>query len=169
MNNFNAFIQVRMSSSRFPKKVLQELSGVSMIEFMYDRVQKSELIDQAIFVTSTDLSDDEIVELCKKKNIPYFRGDLQDVLDRFYQASLKYPSRNIVRLTGDCPLIDPKLIDEVLSLHENDNNDYTSNINPPTYPDGFDTEVMTSESLKKMWEVAKTPNDREHVTYYKRL
>tara|TARA_R110002072_G_scaffold1989_3_gene16459 strand:+ start:22674 stop:23375 length:702 start_codon:yes stop_codon:yes gene_type:complete len=155
-----------MSSSRFPNKVLEKVNGVSMIEFMYQRVQQAKLIDKSIIITSTEPSDDKIEELCLANNIPYVRGDLDDVLNRFYQAYQKYPCHNIVRLTGDCPLIDPSVIDLVLEQHINEKNEYTSNINPPTFPDGYDVEVLTSKTLEYVWETAKSAKDREHVTYY---
>lgn len=131
-----------------------------------ERIQASKMIDHLLVATSVDQSDDPLYAMCLENNIPCFRGDLHDVLDRFYQAAAPLQPQHVIRLTGDCPLLDPQLIDEVVSFHTAGNYGYTSNTNPPTFPDGLDIEVMQFSTLEKVWEKATTPTEREHVTFY---
>ncbi|WP_313150299.1 glycosyltransferase family protein [Lysinibacillus capsici] len=162
-----AILQARMTSTRLPGKVLKPLNKVEpMLLHQIRRILKSKLIDELIVATSIGKEDDEIVNLCKQNNILYYRGSLDDVLDRFYAVSLQYTPKNIIRLTGDCPLIDPKIIDKVISLHICNENDYTSNVIIPTYPDGMDVEVLTYETLIKIKKSASRPSHKEHVTLY---
>ena len=112
-----AFIQARMSSTRYPGKVLTDLAGIPMILFMIQRVKRARMIDKVILVTSTDPSDEALADSVRKAGEPVFRGSLEDVLDRFASAAQKYPAQNYVRLTGDCPLSDPELIDSIIDLH----------------------------------------------------
>ena len=155
-----------MSSSRFPGKSLAEVAGIPLIDFMYNRVKKSKCLDQVIVVTSTDSTDDVLVKYCGEKKIPCFRGSLDDVLERFYKAWQVYPSQHIVRLTGDCPLIEPEVIDKVITQHLEKKCDYSSNVEPASFPDGLDTEVFTSELLTEAYEKADLAIQREHVTPY---
>ena len=111
-----AIIQARMGSSRLPGKVLMNIEGTSMIKFMYDRVKQSKLVDKIILATTINEIDNPIFNLCKKENILCFRGSENDVLDRYYKAALPHKPDIIVRLTADCPLIDPKLIDKTINL-----------------------------------------------------
>jgi glutamate-1-semialdehyde 2,1-aminomutase/spore coat polysaccharide biosynthesis protein SpsF len=157
-----------MSSSRFPGKMLETVCDTPMVEFMFKRVSKSKLISNIVIITSVDPSDDILVDFCLEKNINVYRGDLNDVLDRYYKASAEFPSDIVVRLTGDCPLIDPEVIDKVIQLHMDSSNDYTSNIEPPTFPDGLDVEVFSRELLLETWEKAILPFEREHVTPFMR-
>lgn len=161
-----AILQARMSSSRLPGKVLKPLAGKPMLLQQIERINRSKLIDKLIVATSTDYSDDAIVEMCKKNNILYYRGSLENVLERFYQISKKYKPKNIVRLTGDCPLIDSDVIDQVIDCHLKHKNDYTSNTIFPTFPDGLDTEVFTMKTLKIIYQMANRPSLKEHVTLY---
>jgi len=163
-----AILQARTSSSRLPNKVLLPILGKPMIEHQIDRMSFCKNIDQLVVATSNDKSDDTIENLCNKLGISCFRGDLHDVLDRFYQAAKLLKPDHIVRLTGDCPLIDPKVIDAVITKHLDDRADYTSNCCPPTYPDGLDVEVLRFSVLKESWEKAVLPSNREHVTLYVR-
>ncbi len=159
-------IQARMSSSRLPGKVLKSIRGVPILLMMIDRAKKSEMIDELVVATSTDKTDDAISLFCKRWNIGCFRGSLNDVLDRYYQCAIKgmyYIPEHIVRLTADCPLIDPKIIDGTINTHLNGHYDFTWN---PNFPDGLDVEVMTFESLKMAWVWAKADDEREHVTLY---
>ncbi len=103
-----------MSSTRLPGKVLLDLGGRPVLERMIERVKRAKNVTETVVATTTDASDDAIVELCKKLDTPVFRGSLPDVLDRYYQCALEYKADYVVRLTGDCPLIDPELIDEVI-------------------------------------------------------
>jgi len=142
------------------------LKGKPMILHQIERVIKSRSIDQLYVATSNLPEDDEIEYLCNKNNINCFRGSLDDVLDRYYKLSSILKPSNIVRLTGDCPLIDHRIIDAVVDFHIEGNYDYTSNTQPPTFPDGMDVEVMSYSVLKKAWSDAKLKSQREHVTLY---
>ena len=159
-------LQARVSSTRLPGKVLKPIIGKAMLAHQIARVQRAKLVDKIIIATSEDRSDDAIAQLCEHLSIPCFRGNLLDVLDRFYQASLAFPSDAIVRLTGDCPLIDSEIIDEVIDTHLNGSNNYTSNFEPASFPDGLDVEVFNSSVLKTTWTNAKKPSEREHVTLF---
>jgi len=161
-----AILQARVSSSRLPRKVLMDIEGSPMILRQLERVFRSNLIDHLVVATSTDKSDDELVYFLKEKKIDFFRGSLNNVLDRFYFSAKAYNPEHIVRLTGDCPLADFSVIDDVINAHIKGNFDYTSNTIKPTFPDGLDVEVFTYSSLKKAYLSAKLPSDREHVTPY---
>ena len=161
-----ALVQARLSSSRLPGKVLKTLSGKPMLIQQISRIRHSKLIDKMLVVTSTDSTDDLLVNELQKNNIEVFRGDLNDVLDRFYQAAKVHNPKHVVRLTGDCPLADPAVIDLVIEQHINSNADYTTNTNPPTFPDGLDVEIMKYSVLCTAWLEAELPSEREHVTPY---
>ncbi|WP_249872149.1 glycosyltransferase family protein [Oceanobacillus saliphilus] len=161
-----AILQARMSSSRFPGKVLKPLAGKPMLLQQIDRIKKSEFIDKLIVATTVDTSDDAIALMCEENNILYYRGSMENVLERFYQISRIYEPKNIIRLTGDCPLIDSDIIDQVIERHLNQKNDYTSNTISPTFPDGLDTEVFTMKALEEIFKKANRPSLKEHVTLY---
>lgn len=161
-----AVLQARTSSSRLPGKVLRPLLGEPMLARQIERIKRARRIDKLIVATSTDRSDDELAGLCAKLNVECKRGSLDDVLDRFYQATKDIKPKHVVRLTGDCPLIDPSLLDHVIETHLTKGNDYTSNCLEPTYPDGLDAEVMTFAALETAWRNAKKGAEREHVTLY---
>ncbi len=163
-----AIIQARFSSTRLPGKVLREINGRPMLSYMMERVDAAKNIDKVALATSIDSSDDPIEELCRKDNVLYYRGSLDDVLDRYYQTALRLKADTIVRLTGDCPLIDPKMIDDMVDVYKNSNYDYVANTLPPkwTVPEGMDIEVFSFKNLKRAWSEAKKPSDREHVTFY---
>ncbi len=161
-----AIIQARVSSTRLPKKVLLPLLGKPMLEHQIDRVKRSKNIDRVIVATSSNQSDDSVDTLCKKINISCFRGSLDDVLDRYYSAAKIYLPEHVVRITGDCPVIDHEVIDKVIDQHLDSNADYTSNTIDPTYPDGLDVEVIKYSVLKEAWEKADLASEREHVTPY---
>lgn len=159
-----AILQARVSSSRLPGKVLKPIIGSPMILRQIERVKRSKKIDRLIVATSEEPSDDPIEKLCIQKKITCFRGKLWNVLDRFYHAALSYSPTNIVRLTGDCPLSDPRLIDEIIEFHLGGNFDYSSNTIEPTFPDGLDVEVFRFTCLKQAWKEATLPFHQEHVT-----
>lgn len=159
-----AVLQARFSSSRLPGKVLKELLGEPMLYRQILRASRAKHIDRIIIATSTDQTDDQIEKMCLEKKIDCFRGSLDDVLDRFYHAAEPHAPDHVVRLTGDCPLIDPDIIDKIIELHVFEKNDYTSNTIIPTFPDGLDAEVIKWSALKKAWEYAVLPSEREHVT-----
>lgn len=161
-----AILQARASSSRLPNKVLKPILGIPMLQHQIERVCRSQLIDQLVVATSDETSDDVLAQLLEKSGISVYRGSLNDVLDRFYNAANQYQPAHVVRLTGDCPLIDPEVIDDVISHHLNTSADYTSNVSPPSFPDGLDVEVMTLSTLERAWNCANLASDREHVTSY---
>ena len=158
-----------MGSTRLPEKVLMEVDDVPLLKIMLSRVEKSKLIDKIIIATSILPNDDQIEEFCQKNGYECFRGSENDVLSRYYECAKKYNADMIVRLTADCPLIDPEIIDEVITCYINQNVDYAANTVPPetnTYPDGSDVEVFSMSALKKAYDEAKDPKDREHVTFH---
>lgn len=157
-------LQARTTSTRLPGKVLKPILGIPMLLRQLERVKNARLIETLIVATSQDITDDPIEKLCRENNITCFRGQLDDVLDRFYQAAKPFNPDHVVRLTGDCPLSDPVLIDQVISYHITNNFDYTSNTIEPTYPDGLDVEVFRFSSLEQAWQEAILPSHREHVT-----
>ncbi len=161
-----AIIQARMSSSRLPGKVLKKVLGRPLLSLQLERIKRAKKIDEIILATSTDPSDQPLEDLGKQEGVKVFRGSLADVLDRFYQASQTVKADHVVRLTGDCPLADPSLIDAVIQFHVDGKFEYTSNVLKPTYPDGLDIEVMKMSVLKEAWQNAKLPSEREHVTPY---
>lgn len=163
-----AIIQARMSSSRFPGKVLARLAGLPLIVFMVERVRQARLVDAMVVATSTDASDHPLAEELAKHGVACFRGNLNDVLDRFVQCARSANADHVVRLTGDCPLMDADLIDRGLSELAKGDVDYVSNVAPPTYPDGLDVECFTMRALETAWQHAKLPSEREHVTPYLR-
>lgn len=156
-------LQARLSSSRLPGKVLKPIMGRPMLAYQIERVKRARNIDQIIIATSSEPSDDSIVRLCDSMNVSCYRGSLNDVLDRFYHAALQYDTEHVVRLTGDCPLCDPFLIDYAITFHMKGSFDYTSNTLEPTYPDGLDVEVCRFTCLEQAWRETKLPSDREHV------
>ena len=161
-------IQARMTSTRLPGKVLCPINGRPMLLYMLERVNAAKHVNQVTVVTSIDPSDDPIADICKENRIICFRGSLDDVLDRYYQAALYFKADIIVRLTGDCPLIDPRMIDAVIDVYIKGEYDYIANTVPPkwTVPEGMDVEVFSFHKLKQVWLQAKKPSEREHVTFY---
>lgn len=161
-----AFIQARTSSTRFPGKVLKPILGKEMLALEVERVRACQTIDRVAIVTSVSPEDQQIVELGKRIGIDVFCGSLENVLDRFYQAALKFRPDHIVRLTGDCPLIDPQVVDKMVRLYLDEKGDYGTNCTPPTYPDGLDAEIFTFQALKQAHDEAVLPSHLEHVTLF---
>ena len=165
-SNVTAIIQARMSSTRFPGKVTKLLSGTPMFAYQVNRVKKSKRLDKIVVATSNHSSDDEISHICKINGIECFRGDLKNVLKRYYDTALKYNADIIVRLTADCPLSDPNIIDDAVTLFINNNVDYVSNVQERSYPDGLDVEVFSFNVLEQIYHKSETTKDTEHVTSY---
>ena len=159
-----AIIQARYNSTRFPGKVVKKINNKTILEILIRRLSKSKHISKIIVACSNNRNDKAIVTICKKLGVNYFIGSENDVLDRFYNAAKKYKGINIVRITADCPLIDPKIVDDVISNFFLKNVDYSSNTNPPTFPDGLDVEVFKFSVLKAAYMNAKKSEEREHVT-----
>jgi spore coat polysaccharide biosynthesis protein SpsF (cytidylyltransferase family) len=139
-----------------------------MIVFMARRVQRAQRLDEVVVATSTDASDDPLAAALATHGVACVRGSLDDVLDRFRNAACARNATHVVRLTGDCPLMDADLVDRALALLAASGADYVSNIAPPTYPDGLDVEAFTMAALEDAWANAKLPSEREHVTLYLR-
>ena len=164
-----AMIQARMGSSRLPGKVMKEVVGKPLLEHIVKRVSCCENVDNVIVITSEEAENAPIKQLCADLSVDCFSGNESDVLDRYYQAAFYFnltESDSVVRITADCPLIDPKIVDEVISKHIEGNFDYSPNTLVRTYPDGLDCEVFTVATLKDMWMKAKLKSEREHVTLY---
>jgi spore coat polysaccharide biosynthesis protein SpsF (cytidylyltransferase family) len=159
-------LQARMSSTRLPGKVLRKIMGRPMLEWQLERIARAQLVDQIVIATSTDASDDPLEAFCERIGMPYCRGPLDDVLERYFRAHQKFGGDPIVRLTGDCPLVDPIMIDRVIAFHRQNGNDYTSNVHPQTFPDGLDVEVFSAGALRRAQDEAQLPSHREHVTFY---
>jgi spore coat polysaccharide biosynthesis protein SpsF len=149
-----ALIQARMGSSRFPGKVLQDLAGRPMLWHVVNRVRKAEKVDKVVVATTDRDVDDPVARFCAQEDVACFRGDEQDVLDRFYQAAKANHADVVVRITADCPLIDGAVIDKVLERFQRGDCDYACNIIRYTYPDGLDAEVCSFAALERAWHEA---------------
>jgi glutamate-1-semialdehyde 2,1-aminomutase/spore coat polysaccharide biosynthesis protein SpsF len=161
-----AIIQARMGSSRFPGKSLADIAGHPMLWQVVNRVRAARLVDKVVVATSDKGTDDPIAAFCERERIPCFRGDEQDVLDRYYWAASAHKAGVVVRITADCPLIDSSVIDYVISEFKQGGCEYVSNTLRYTLPDGLDAEVFSFEALTQAWSEARKPSEREHVTPY---
>lgn len=158
--------QARIGSSRLPGKVLMEVNRIPLLKIHLDRLKKSNKVDK-IIVATTNCTEDNIIEkLVQEWGFDVFRGSENDVLDRFYQAVKNIKPLWVVRVTSDCPLIDPVLVDKIISLTQSVNKDYGSNVIDVTFPDGQDVEVFKFSALETAWKSAKKDSEREHVTPY---
>ena len=163
-----AIVQARLGSTRLPGKVLEDLAGQPMLVRVVNRVSRAKTIDVVVVATTTRPADDAIVRLCEEQGWPFFRGSEADLLDRYYRAALAFKANVLVRITSDCPLIDPGVIDTVVTelLSHPTEVDYVSNTQQRTYPRGLDTEVMTLRALERAWREDDDAAQREHVTPY---
>lgn len=163
----NASIEARMMASRLPGKVLMKVAGSPLLKTMVDRVRRSKLIDDVIVATTVNKQDDLIVGFCKENGIKYYRGSEEDVLGRVLEAHQEFKTDLIVELTGDCPLMDPSLIDEVVHFYKENKYDYVYNrLGKRPYPDGMDVQVFSKKILEEVASKTKDPLDREHVSKY---
>ena len=153
-----------MSSTRLPGKVMKPLLGREMILHQIDRILRSKKIDKLIVATSQEPEDDPLAEILGMNNIEYYRGNLDNVLERFYNAAALYHPKHVVRLTGDCPLTDPDVIDNTIAFYLDGDFDYVSNCVEPSFPDGLDLEIFSFSALKEAFEKATLPSHLEHVT-----
>ncbi|MBA3957014.1 MAG: glycosyltransferase family protein [Parachlamydiaceae bacterium] len=162
------FVQARMGSTRLPGKVMMPVLGKPLLEFLTERLARSSEANSYRILTTTESIDDPIADFCHSNHIPCFRGPNEDVLSRYYQAAQLYPADAFVRITADCPLIDPALIDQVISTFRKEHHlyDYMSNSLVRTFPRGMDVEIFTSEALTKAFQNAPSASEREHVTLY---
>lgn len=163
-----AIVQARMGSTRLPNKVMKPIGDMTMIELLLARLSKSKEISQIVVATSLDSRNQVLVQHVNDLGYACEQGSEDDVLDRFVQAAQAHQADVVVRITGDCPLVDPALVDEAIRQFKQAKVDYFSNTNPPTYPDGLDIEVFTFTALKKAWQENSKQFDREHVTPYLR-
>lgn len=159
-----AVLQARMGSSRLPGKVLLRACGKPLLELQVERVRRARGIDALVVATSTDPRDDDIESLCTRIGVGCHRGSLDDVLDRFIGAAQSFAPGWVVRLTGDCPLADPEVIDRVIGAGREAGVDYATNALHPTFPDGLDAECVRWEALEEAWREARKLSEREHVT-----
>lgn len=160
-------VQARMGSSRLPGKVLLDLHGKPMLEWVLRRGGQAERVSKTMIATTTDPSDDAIAGWCSHNQVACYRGSVFDVLDRYYQTARQYDCERVVRVTADCPLIDPGLIDQVIALQQRTSADFAANRLPPpwhrTFPIGLDVEAVSFAMLERAWREARLPYEREHV------
>jgi spore coat polysaccharide biosynthesis protein SpsF len=164
-----AIIQARTASSRLPQKVLKELpygSGISALAQVIRRTKQSRLVEKIIVATTTQVQDDPILDIAEAERTEIFRGSSDNVLQRYYQAARETGADQIVRITSDCPCIDPGIIDLIIEEHLAKGADYTSNAFIRSYPDGLDVEVIKFSALEKAYQQATTKAQKEHVTDY---
>ncbi len=159
-------VQARKGSTRLPSKVLLDLSGKTVLEHVIYRTQQSKLTTRLVVATTVNREDLPIVKLCAELGVSVYCGCEEDPLERYYQAARLFGGAHIVRIKADCPLIDPEIIDEAISLHLTSGADYTGNTLPHTFPVGQDVEILTSQTLTKLWRSASLFSEREHITIY---
>ncbi len=166
--NIVTVIQARMGSTRLPGKVMMPLAGKPLLLRMYERVAASKLAGNIIVALTREEIDIPIVQLCKEKNINFYRGNSTDLLKRHYESAKIHKADVVIKIPSDCPLVDPQTIDKVIDFYLKNNTkyDFVSNLHPPSYPDGNDVEVMTMEVLELAEKNAKLPLEREHTTPY---
>jgi glutamate-1-semialdehyde aminotransferase/spore coat polysaccharide biosynthesis protein SpsF (cytidylyltransferase family)/predicted dehydrogenase len=162
-------IQARMGSSRLPGKSLAEIEGHPMLWHVIQRVKRACLVGRVVVATSTAPADDAIEAMCRENGVTCYRGSEHDVLDRYYMAARAERASQLVRITADCPLIDPEVIDRVVRRFQRGDVDYATNAMVRTYPDGLDTEVFSFSALERAWHEANKSSEREHVTPYLRM
>jgi len=163
-----AIVQARLGSKRLPNKVIKVIDGSSMIEILLKRLSRSKLIAKIVVATSIDSKDNKLKLLINKLGYDCEQGSIDNVLNRYICVAEKYEADIVVRITGDCPLVDPEIVDQVINKFKEDSVDYCSNTNPPTFPDGLDVEVFTLDALKKSSSMTTNKSDLEHVTPYLR-
>lgn len=159
-----AIVQARMGSTRFPNKVMRPVCGTPMIGLLLERLSRAKLVRKIILATSDDSRNRPLVEYVRNLGYDVFAGSENDVLDRFYHAARVENADVVVRITGDCPLVDPGVVDAVIARRDEIGADYSSNIEPPTFPDGLDVEVFRFSALERAWTEARSAHEREHVT-----
>ena len=166
--NIVAIVQARLDSKRLPNKVIKLINHLPMIEILLRRLSKSKLIDKIVVATSDDIEDTKLKKFINGIGYDCEQGSTNNVLNRYICVANKYKADLVVRITGDCPLVDPELVDQVIKKFTIDQVHYCSNVSPATYPDGLDVEVFTLESLKATESMTTNKSDLEHVTSYLR-
>lgn len=164
--NVIAIIQARMTSTRLPGKVLKEVLGKPLLEYQIERLRNCRRLDRLVVATTTNASDDPVIALCDRLGVATFRGSEHDVLERYYEVATKFGADPVVRLTADCPIIDPSVVDKVVSFYieHPGRYDHVSNAIRRTFPRGMDTEVFSYAALTTAYREANQPPQREHVT-----
>ena len=176
VNKFTAIIQARMSSTRLPNKALLNIGDKPMLLHVVNQTMSSKFIDDVIIVTTTLQQDKKIEKFCEKNNLKCFRGSNNDLLDRYYKCAKKFSCNPIIRISSDCPFIDPRVIDQVISKFLKNSFDYVANNLEKSknnwknsicnFPQGMVIEISTFDALEKAWLKAKKPSEREHVFPY---
>ncbi len=164
-----AIIQARLGAERLPGKVLMNLGHSNILDFQIKRIKKAKRLNEIIVATTEEKQDDKIVEFCEENRIKFYRGSTKDVLSRYYHCAKKFKVDTIVRLTADCPFIDPSIIDKVIDIFFEERADFSSNTVPPetsSWPDGSDVEVFSFKNLEIAYKNSIDLNEREHVTFY---
>ena len=159
-----AVIQARMMSTRLPGKVLKPIMGRPMLSYQIERLRFCRSLDEIIIATTINSNDDPIIAFAEKEGLKFYRGSEEDVVDRYYQTAKKFRIDPIVRVTSDCPLIDPALCDHFIQVYINSNVDYVHTGN--TFAEGLDCEIISFNALEKIWREASLKSEREHVTLY---
>ncbi|MEP7311086.1 MAG: aminotransferase class III-fold pyridoxal phosphate-dependent enzyme [Pseudomonadota bacterium] len=159
-----AVVQARMNSTRLPGKVMREVCGAPLFALLLQRLRSARRVDEIVVATTLSDTDDVFCEFLKAEAVATYRGSESDVLDRYYRAALAHDADFVVRITGDCPLVDPAIVDDIVQQLRVSGVDYVSNTNPPSFPDGLDVEAFTMPALARAWREAATPAQREHVT-----
>ena len=168
MVNVILVTQARVGSTRLPSKILKEIGGISLLQIHLERLKKSRYGDNLVVATTFEDGVEQIIKIANSVQVAYYQGDTDDVLGRFYNAVKDRNPDYIVRVTSDCPLLDPVLMDEIIQLAVDNNLDYTTNTLIENFPDGQDVEVIKWSALKKSWIETTLNSDREHVTPYVR-
>ena len=163
--NAGVIIQARMGSQRFPGKVLKPVLGKPLLAYLAQRVRSCKNVSKIVIATSRLSGDDAIEAFCRNSGVDCYRGSEEDVLDRYYQCAALHGMEKIVRITGDCPLIDPELLSGVIQFYA-ENPEYDLVKTGPTYPEGFDAEILSMKNLEIAWQEAKLKSQREHVTTF---
>ena len=161
-------IQARMGSTRLPNKILLNYKKVTPLNILIKRLKNSKYIDEIFIATTRNKADKKIVNFCKKNSLKYFRGSTNNVLSRYHHTAKKFRIENIIRVTSDCPLVDYRIIDQMIKIYKKKKIDYLANTYPlPTkYPDGMDIEIFSKKTLQKSYNNAFLPSEKEHVTPY---
>ena len=166
MSNISAIIQARIGSTRLPGKVLMKLNGDTVLSLLLKQLKHSKFLTEKIIATTNNPKDDVIEKFTTSNNIKLFRGDSDNVLDRYYQCAKKFSLTHIVRITADNPLIDPDIIDQAIKKYSTFNYDYLTNSIDRTFPNGTEVEIFSFDALEIAWKYAKKKSEREHVTPY---
>ena len=161
-----AIVQARVGSSRLPGKVLADLAGRPMLARVVERVCRAARVRDVAVATSRRPEDDAVAALCRAIGVRCVRGSERDVLDRYHDAARATGADDVARITADCPLLDPAVLDVVAEAYHGARADYACNIEPPTFPHGLDVEAVSREALERAWRNARSPEEREHVTLY---